>query len=331
MKTTITAVLLCVLGALGLLNIGQSLKNHLFACDEETDSSYTVQVATLVDEEVMLDERFKVSAGDILDLGVSHADVDIRTTDRMEAHIRVSVSASSEEKAREFFESRNFEVRQDGNRVIVKTNPKKQNWSWNSGRVDLNVEVSIPAQFNAEIAMSHGDLEMGDLEGYLDLKNSHGDVEVASVRGERVDIKLSHGDVELGRAVAETVKLHNSHGDLEVGEITTKQIMATNSHGDLSVGIKEGGTMELTNSHGAVEIAMSSAVGGSIRNSHGDIDIEAHGDTAMTLDFEGSSVSLDDSMSFEGTATSKRVEGAVNGGGPLLKARTSHGSIRIGS
>ncbi|MDX1741565.1 MAG: DUF4097 family beta strand repeat-containing protein [Rhodothermales bacterium] len=330
MKTTITAVLLCVLGALGLLNIGQSLKNHLFPCDEEAETTYTVQVATSTDEEVMLDERFKVSAGDVLDLSLSHADVDIQTTDRMEAHIRVSVSATSEEKAREYFESRNFEVRQDGDRVIVKMNPRKRNWNWNSGRVDMNVEVSIPTQFNAEIAMSHGDLEMGELEGYLDLKNSHGDVEVAAVRGDWVDIKLSHGDVELGRAMAEKVKLHNSHGDLEVGEIATKMLNATNSHGDLSVGIKEGGTMELTNSHGAVDIAMSSAVGGSIRNSHGDIDIETHGDAAMTLDFQGSTVRLDESLSFQGTSPSQRVEGAVNGGGPLLKARTSHGSIRIG-
>jgi hypothetical protein len=332
MKTTITAVLLCILGALGILNIGQSIKNRLFTACDESHSQHTVQVATSnVNDEVMIDQRFKVSAGDILDLRVSHADVSITTTDRMEAHVRVIVSADDMDRAREYFESRNFDVRQSDNRVIVQMNPRKNNWSWSSGRVDLDVEVSIPAQFNAEVVMSHGDLEMGDLDGYLDLTNSHGDVEVASVNGEYVEVKLSHGDVELGSASAESVKLFNSHGALQVGEVFSREIVAHNSHGDLSVGIKEGGTMELTNSHGEVDLAMASAVAGSIKNSHGDIDIKTRRDAAMTLDLEGSTVSIEDSFSFEGTSTSKRVEGTINGGGPLLKARTSHGSIGIES
>ena len=332
MKTTLTAVLLCILAALGLLNIGHSLKDHLFKSGHESHSSHAVSVAaTSPDDEVMIDRSFKVSAGDMLDLGVSHADVTIATTDRMEAHVRVIVSGNDMDRAREFFESRNFDVRQDGDRIVVKTNPTRRKWNWNSGKVNLEVDIRIPARFNAEIAMSHGDLEMGDLEGNLDLTNSHGDVEVNSVSGEYLNIQLSHGDVELGAASARVVSLHNSHGDLEVGELFTKELKATNSHGDLSMRIKEGGTMELLNSHGGVELEMSTAVGGSIRNSHGDIDISTGSGAAMTLDLQGSSVSVDRSMSFEGTSTSKKVEGTINGGGPLLKARTSHGSIEISS
>ncbi len=330
MKTTLTAVLLLALAALGILNVGQSIRNHFLSHDEASEK-HVVRVVQSTSDETMIDETFKVRPGGLLDVAVGHADVEIKTTDGTEARVVVTLSARDMEKGREFFESRNFEVRQDGNRIVVKTNPRKGSWSWNSGRVDIDVDISIPAEFNADIAMSHGDLEAGPLQGNLDLKSSHGDVEVAEANGEYFKIKLSHGDVEVGRVSARTVELMNSHGDLEVGMIAAEDISARSSHGDMALGIKEARSMDITNAHGEVELAMSSPVGGSIRNSHGDIDIEMHDGTAMTLDLQGSHVSVGSSMNFSGTATSEKIEGTLNGGGPLLKARTSHGSIDIGT
>jgi len=333
MKTTITAVLLCLLAALGLVNVGQSIKDNFFATHHDASQQYTVRVASHGSaEEVMIDERFKVSPGGTLEVGLSHADVEITTSDANEAHVRVLLSGSDMTKAREFFESRNFEVRQDGDRIVVKTNPKKRNWDWSrNGRVEIEVEISIPARFNAELAMSHGDLEMDDLEGNLSLMNSHGDAEISSVDGSFADFKLSHGDVEIGMLKANRVKLRNSHGDLEVDQISAKEITAMSSHGDISLGIKEAGALDISNSHGEIDLSMSSAVGGSISNSHGDIEISTYDNAAMTLDFRGSHVSIDESLSFRGDAASDKARGDINGGGPLLKARTSHGSIEIGS
>ncbi len=328
MKLKLTAALLCILGALGLLNIGQSLKNWLF---HDHSAAEKVHVASYhAGDEVVLERRFEVANGQSFEVSLSHAHVNIRTADPSEAHIKVLLSGRDMAKAREYFESLNFTIEQDGDRIIVRTQPRRQSWSWDSkGGARIEVQASIPRRFNADLRLSHGDLNVGDLVGNMNLRSSHGDVTLGSIDGSAVEVVISHGDVKLGSAKADRISIRNSHGDLEGGPIGGERISLGLSHGDITLAILGASDLEVSNSHGDIELDVAGPIGGSIRNSHGDIELEVGSNFAATVELRASEVSIADAYSFEGRKTSKLAEGTLNGGGPMLKAHTSHGSIDI--
>lgn len=342
MNIKLTAVLLCVLAALGLLTLGQSLSDRLShkSVEESEHVDVKVHVERHVDasharrasigEEVVIDKRFDVREGGTLVLKLSHADVTIGTGEREEAHVRVILSGSNMERAREFFESRNYDVRQEEDRIVVESNPTRRNWNWGSwGRVKIDVEVYVPRRFNADLAMSHGDLNMGALVGNVMHRGSHGDVTLGAIDGNAIELRHSHGDVITGPIKANRLDMKSSHGDLETGAVSASLMNVRQSHGDLQLDVRGGSDLRVSNSHGEIDLSLGAAVGGSISNSHGDIDIEAADGLAANIDFEASDVHLGSSVSFDGKKTDKRAEGAINGGGPRLRARTSHGSITL--
>ncbi len=281
-------------------------------------------------DELIVDKQFNVSQGGLLELSIGHADVSIETSGSDVATVRVTLRARDLEVARQYFESLNFDARKDGDRIVVKTEPSKRSWNWRStGGAEIDVDVVIPRRFNAEVSVAHGDLELGDLVGNLDLRVAHGDASVGSIDGDDIDVKMAHGDLELEAVKARSVYLKTAHGDLMTGPLSADEVSAKSAHGDLELDLRGGGSIDISNSHGEINLALAEAVGGTIRNSHGDIEIEAPEDLAANVEFRGDKVKMSGSYSFGGSQTKSSMEGALNGGGPTLKAHTSFGSIAI--
>lgn len=342
MRTKIVAAILCVLAALGLVNVGKTLTNKFFNHDVErhehrfshvetrthVDRHSTTYVST--GDELIVDKRFNVDEGGLLDLSIGHADVSIETSGGDVATVRVTLHARDLEVAREYFESLNFDARQDGDRIVVKTEPSKRNWNRRSnGGAEIDVDIVIPRRFNAEISIAHGDLELGDLVGDLDLRVAHGDASVGSVDGDNIDVKMAHGDLEFEAVKARIVYLKTAHGDLMTGPLSADELSAKAAHGDLELDLRSGGTIDISNSHGEINLALAEAVGGTIRNSHGDIEIEAPENLAANVEFRADKVKMSGNYSFGGSQSKSSMEGALNGGGPTLKAHTSFGTIAV--
>ncbi|MDX1429869.1 MAG: DUF4097 family beta strand repeat-containing protein [Rhodothermales bacterium] len=345
MRTKIVAAILCVLAALGLINVGQSIANRFLVHEynhehrhehtsvhsysyAQAETRTTTYVST--GDEVVVDQRFQVRDGGTLELSIGHADVNVETTGDGVATVRVTLSGRDLEVAREYFESLNFQARQDGNRIVVKTEPSRRNWNWRSnGGAEIDVHVVVPRRFNAEVSVAHGDLELGDLVGNLDVRSAHGDALVGSVDGDRVDITMAHGDLELGAVKANKVQFRTAHGDMTTGPVSAQELGLKAAHGDVDLDVRSGGTLEIVNTHGEINLTLGSSIGGSIRNSHGDIDIDAPDNLAANVEFHGDRIRLNSSYTFEGSQSKSRMEGRLNGGGPTLKAHTSFGSIAI--
>lgn len=365
MRTKVIAALLAVLTALGGLNLFQSIKQKLNPNDEvnveavqvkekdgivvreegnriiirtvaetetevETDFEFDFEFNFDADEatqneEVMISERFNVKEDATLLVDISHADVTIVTGSGSEAEVEVTLDSNRMSRARERFEEMNWRVTQDGGDIVVTADEPR---GWNNWNFDVDVMVRIPARFNIDLETTHGDIDLGSVEGEVSIVTSHGDVEMGDVMSSRIWVKSSHGDIE-GRSLnAGLIEVQTSHADIEFDSIQSKEFNATTSHADVEIG-ELFGESRIRTSHGDVQVALADAEGADIETQHGDVDIRMASGAGMDLDLRGGEVEVSSSIDMDGRISEDAARGEVNGGGALLRIRTTHGEIYV--
>lgn len=305
----------------------------------------TMDDAAPVREEVMIDERFTVQPGELIEIDNVHSDVFIETGAGNEARVRVVLSGSSE-RARAFFEHLNFQVDKSGRTLSVVTDPRGS-WNGSSGGADIDVHIRIPTVFDADVSTAHGDVEVGELKGELRFDVAHGDLEADGFSGsllrlavahgdlaarhlasEKAQLDIQHGDIEIAGVTAMEIDVNVQHGDVDVRDVTASEIGITAAHGDIRVARLDG-YPEMSATHGDISINLVNARGGAFSAHHGDIDISTSALAEMDVDLSGSDIKLDTAYQFQGRSERDRIEGSVSGGGPKLAAKSTHGHIRL--
>ena len=277
------------------------------------------------DEEVMIEERFSVDKGDNLVIDVAHADVEIRTGSSSTAEIVVTLEGRRWSRAQEKFEDMNWRVYQDGDAVYVEAESPRGNWNVS---MDIDVLISIPAEFNLDLETSHGDIELDELMGEVDIVTSHGDVEFAELQGETISIRSSHGDISGYAIDASLAEIQTSHADINVEIVEAEEFDARTSHADVEIQQLMAESF-IETSHGDIEVYLAGDHSARLETQHGDIELDLDRNEGAELDLEAADVEVDGSFNLNGRAAKKYVEGEYGGGGRLIKGRTTHGSIEV--
>lgn len=263
------------------------------------------------------------------DIKVTSADIDeVRVTARQTFH------TDSEKEADEMIAEAKFTLVQQGNDVVAEFRVEKKSSGWSRGnwpRVSVDYIVAVPRAYSLDLRTSGGDIDVGNVKGSVKARTSGGDMEFARVEGD-IDAHTSGGNVLLREGTA-SAKLGTSGGNIHVeraggptqvstsgGDIrlesVARLISATTSGGDIYAKVTEPITEDTTlgTSGGTVKVWVQkgSAFTLDANTSGGDVDAEG-----LTLTIE------------RGGVGKSRLVGAVNGGGPRLKLRSSGGSILI--
>ncbi len=223
-------------------------------------------------EEEKDSKSFTVTKGGQLEVSVSAGDIQLKTWEKDE--VNVVVDGIDEE------DMANVKVTQSGNTVRVEYRPR-----WNSSS-DVFFKISLPAQFDADVRTSGGNIEVrgtmkgkltgstsggdirtGDIEGTMDMKTSGGNIELGTVSGE-AEVKTSGGDIKVEK-VGKSLRASTAGGDVEVGDVGGDAVLST-SGGEVKVGKVSGsatlktagGDIELRSASGSVE---AKTAGGNIR------------------------------------------------------------------
>lgn len=277
-------------------------------------------------EEVMIDETFNVREGATLIADVTHADFKIVTGSGSEARVEVIIDSRRRmDRAKEVFEEMNWRVTQEDGDIVILADEIRR---WNNINLDIDVVVHIPSRFNIDMESSHGDIFLGDIEGEVSIVTSHGDVEMANATSNRIWVKSSHGDIEGGVLKAGIVELQTSHADIEFAGIESTEFKASTSHADVEIG-KLYGAARIRTSHGDVNVELADAEGADIETQHGDVDIYIASKAGLDLDLRGGEVEVGSGLNLNGRVSEKEARGEVNGGGALLRVRTTHGEISV--
>jgi hypothetical protein len=295
----------------------------------------------------VVDREFELEAGGQLRIDVDDMDVYIKKNTGDKSRVEVYVSASSEEKAREFFErDSGFELEERDNELVMSTAGRSRFWSnfWRSTR--MWAIVSVPARFDADVTTVDGDLRVDDLQGDIAIRTEDGDIDARGLRGPSIDIKTSDGDI-VGRSLTadDELVVRSSDGDIIADRFQAERVAVNTSDGDIEVSHLEGDDIEIRSSDGNIEIVVSGkalradcsdgdirvtlldAMAVDLKSKDGDIDIVVPQGLHVDIDLRGDDVSVRGGTLKNGNVSRRGVEGSLNDGGPLVRAKSNDGTI----
>lgn len=279
--------------------------------------------------ERVVEKTFNVQPGGLLTVETSGGNVAVQTAavDKVTVVAKQRIRASSEEEADEVLKKLTLTIEQDGDNVRAVAKFERFNWGRQPVQVDFN--VTVPTRFRVDAKTSGGDVKVADLDGKVHARTSGGNVRLGRIGGD-VDAGTSGGDIALAEGAA-AVRLNTSGGNIHVGravgptdadtsggnveiESVENVVHASTSGGNVKAGIvgPMKGECVLSTSGGQVHATVGKAIAFDLDASTSGGDVRADGLT-LTISKGGRS----------------KLAGKVNGGGPLLKLRTSGGDIVV--
>jgi DUF4097 and DUF4098 domain-containing protein YvlB len=265
-----------------------------------------------------VEKTFAVQPGGNFKAATSGGDIVIKTGagDQVRVIAKQTIRASNDAEADELLKKLELTIAQEGNDVVATSKYASKIGGVSFGiwpPVSVDFEVTLPASFNVELKTSGGDIVCGDLQGKAAANTSGGDVMLGHIGGE-VQVHTSGGDIVLEQA-AGSAKLHTSGGDIKVGSVLNT-LDASTSGGDVSARLSGGlkGDCSLSTSGGDIRAVVDDNAAFQLDASTSGGDVEAY---HLTLTIE------------RGGHGKSKLAGKINGGGPLLKLRTSGGDIDI--
>jgi len=248
-------------------------------------------------------KTFSVNKKGSIYVNVSGADIDINTWDKNEVKVIAIIKGTENRK-------KDYKIYFDASNDKVNiTSKSDKNFIFN-GWISVKFLINVPKEFYPDIYTSGGDIILHNLLSDSKLKTSGGDIHIENSIG-KVNAHTSGGDIKI-IACNGDVNLETSGGD----------IILKNVSGSISAETSGGDIMLYLNGDNK---------GISLNTSGGDIHIETPKDLKADLDCKtsGGDVSLNSFNNFNGKVKDQYIIGSINGGGPLIKARTSGGDISI--
>jgi DUF4097 and DUF4098 domain-containing protein YvlB len=233
--------------------------------------------------------------------------------------------------------------------VTVKRRGSRLRGFWSGDWFDDNTHfvIRVPSQTIVSLSTSGGSIDASRLTGGLGMRTSGGSLRVESVDG-NVDGKTSGGSVRMrdvrGDVVASTsggsidivdvrgsLRATTSGGGIDI-ETVSGELYASTSGGGVRIG-GASGRVEARSSGGPVTVrfAPGNNRGGELTTSGGGVRTELDPSVALTIDASssGGSVNSDLPVTVQGRIDKDSLRGDLNGGGAVLRLRSSGGGVRI--
>lgn len=301
-----------------------------------------------------IDKSFKASDGGQLIIDTDRGSLVVEGQESEEVRVTVSrkVTKGSDSAAAELLKDHQVEITQVGNEVRVRCDlpAKYEGWSFGSPQLQVEIRAQVPKRFNVEAQTAGGSVATRQLKGTVVMKTSGGSLTAEKIDGS-LQAKTSGGSIR-GSNLAGQVDFNTSGGNISVDGVSGTGFKASTSGGsihlsDVSVpaDVKtSGGSIEIQGAAGPLSASTS---GGSVRadfsgapkgdvvlkTSAGGISVGLPANSAVALDASTSAGSVRSDFEVSGDNDGKKdrssLKGAINGGGPALKLRTSAGSIKI--
>jgi hypothetical protein len=204
--------------------------------------------------------------------------------------------------------------RQDGDQVEVSARVHSGiSFNWGINHRTLRVEVHMPREADLNVDTGDGSVEAQALTGNMDIHTGDGHVRVEGAKG---DIRLRTGDGSIegsdldGKVEADT---GDGHVTLE-GRFDSLNIKT----GDGSITARAGAGSKLANRW-------------NIHTGDGSVDLTLPGDLQANIEASTNDgrISLGIPVMVEGTFSTSKISGKMNGGGMQLTIHTGDGSIHL--
>jgi len=281
--------------------------------------------------ERVIEKTFDVQPDGLLRVETSGGNikVDSHASNVVKVVARQKIRANSESEADDLLKKVELTIEQNSSGVVARAKQNRSNWSRNPVQIDF--DVTVPTNYRAEIRTSGGNIEVADLAGKVHARTSGGNIVLGKISSD-IDAGTSGGDIRLEEGAA-SVKLDTSGGNIRVGRAVGPTDLDT-SGGDIVVNSVEN-TLRADTSGGNVSATIVGALKGEcyLSTSGGNVRATIDQSAAFYLDASTSGGRVDAggiTITLDGGGQGKnKLAGKVNGGGPVLKLRTSGGNIDV--
>jgi len=200
----------------------------------------------------------------------------------------------------------------DAVEVVAKTSAR-WGFHWGNIHTSLRVEVHMPKDADLTVNTGDGSVEAESINGNLDVHTGDGSIAVQGAKG---DVRLRTGDGSItGRDLDGRVDATTGDGSVNLeGRFDGLNIKT----GDGSVTARARGGSKVQG-------------GWNIHTGDGSVDLDLPGEIQANLDVSthDGHISLGFPVTVEGTFSSSRISGKMNGGGLPIVVRTGDGSIHL--
>lgn len=285
--------------------------------------------------ERVVEKTFTVQPGGSLQVGTTGGSIRIQSADVSTVTVvaREEIQADSETEADTLLKRLTLTIDQAGNDVSANVEFEKRpfGFQWNWPNVSVNFVVTVPMIYNADLKTSGGNITVSDLDGNVHARTSGGSLSLGKISGD-IDCGTSGGNVTLeeGRS---TVRLASSGGSISVVHAVGPADLRT-SGGNLRIDLAEN-TLNARTSGGSIRATFKGALKGDcdLDTSGGQVRAVVDSNAAFKLDASTSGGSVDArglTITLDaGNYRRGSLAGEVNGGGPLLRLRSSGGNIIV--
>jgi len=202
------------------------------------------------------------------------------------------------------------------------------------GHMGAKFFIRVPQRVRLDLIRSaNGPIRVEDVEGDSRLETSNGAIRVRKIVG-RLDARTSNGGIEGGDLEGAAV-LRTSNGAIRMDRIRGG-VQATTSNGPIQISMMAppaGERLEFTTSNGSIDLGFAELPGNEVRasTSNASLTLRIPSTTRAQLRAASSngSVTSELDVNTHGAPNKNRLEGELNGGGPLIHLTTSNGSIRL--
>lgn len=273
-------------------------------------------------------ESFEISTPGELEVQTSGGHITVEGSSTNSVRVEMYVHKNGRNLLPEDIDLEDWEIDISQSSDKVKAIAKHPGKSWRLfGKNNLSISfvVYAPREMSTDLNTSGGHIDLRGLEGNQDIATSGGHLDLSNIKGS-VEARTSGGHIDIAD-IQGNVEARTSGGHIDV----------KNSEGNLKVRTS-GGHIDLASVSGSIEASTS---GGQIaadlntvgefvelKTSGGNVDISLPGNMGYDLKLKGSYVRTS-LQNFSGEVEHDEVYGKLNGGGPMISARTSGGTVSI--
>jgi hypothetical protein len=249
-------------------------------------------------------------------------------------------SSRSRAEASVRYLEQNPPIEQNGNTITVGNIDREH-----SRDISISYELVVPVATQVVSKTGSGSQTIGDVKGPVDVSSGSGSLKIGDIGG-KVEASSGSGSIQISAAnggvraktgsgsiraykVAGPFKSSSGSGSVELEQVGPGDVEVNTGSGSIEVnGVR--GALSADTGSGGIRAEGSMEGEWDLHSSSGTVVVRLPADAQFQLDARSSSGSIesDHPVTVHGL-TKKQLQGQVRGGGPLLKIRTSSGSIRI--
>lgn len=196
-----------------------------------------------------------------------------------------------------------------------------------SRNISISYEVTVPADTKVAARTGSGSIVIGAVKGAVDANSGSGGIQVDGAAS--LQAHTGSGSIR-ATAIAGAVSAKSGSGSITIDQTGKGEVSVSAASGSVRVtGVD--GAARVSTSSGTVAVEGRPSGPWSLKSSSGSVSVTVPPDAAFDLEARTSSGSVSSvhPVTMSGELDRHRMVGKVRGGGPLVSASTSSGSIRI--